>query len=286
MSRLRTLQISSCAMLASSLLFANAPTREEKDLIRMAQEHRHHGIREVVDDVKRGWQVIEYFLKDVRMNNRVHAALSEKWQRMYSYNDSSVYLKITDEDIVSIFEQMLLELQPTISYFSKQREISKVRHEARAFARDVQSEYRPTVEKAQRLIMSNLKEHIPEKMRHDISECTERVCKDGIRFMLYQILLKHNNGFNRYDVRFINAKLEMLLAQWQRDYPYCCVSTYESWAFAILQDLLFAECAVCMDHKADRYMSCCKTKSICRSCYHRVSSCPLCRAPKRQRTRS
>ncbi len=278
----------SCALALSctASLFGVAPTREEKDLLRLAQERRHHGIREVVDDIKRGWGVIEYFLKDVKLNARVHACLAERWQQAYRYNDSSAYAKISERDITTLFEQFLLELQPGISYFDKQRALDRVRRDARSFGREIQSEFRVTVEKAQRIILVNLKDHIPHKMHQEILEGTTHVLKDGIRFLLYVILQKHNGGFNRYDVRFINAKLDMLIAQYGQDYPYASQSMYESWAFSVLQDLLFAECSVCMDHKADRYMSCCKTKSICRSCYHRVSSCPLCRAPKRRSTRS
>jgi len=267
-------------------IFATAPTREEKDLLRLAHERRHNGIRDVIDDIKRGWGVIEYFLKDVKLNVRVHACLAERWQQAYRYNDSSAYAKITERDIVALFEQFLLELQPGISYFDKQRALDRVRRDARSFGREIQSEFRLTVERAQRIILVNLKDHIPHKMRQEIVDGTTHVMKDGIRFLLYVILQKHNDGFNRYDVRFINAKLDMLIAQYGQDYPYASQGLYESWAFSLLQDLLFAECSVCMNHKADRYMSCCKTKSICRSCYHRVSSCPLCRAPKRRSTRS
>lgn len=262
-------------------LAAIAPTREEKEFLRVARQRNHQGARELIADMKHAWGVVSYFHKGVGLNNKLHDALAECWQQAYRYNDSSYYLKITEQDLTRIFELMIMELQPRISYYEKQRATSQLRPDAHAFARESQQEFRATVERAQRLIMRHLSAHIPATLREQMANATTRVFKDGIRFTLYVALQKHANGFTRHDVNYINAKVRMFIREVERDYPYISVAQYESWVFALLQDLLFAECAVCMDHKADRYMPCCKSKAICRKCYSRVSSCPLCRAPKR-----
>jgi len=262
-------------------LCAIAPTQEEKEFLRIARQRNFSGATDLVSHMKHAWGVVSYFHKGVGLNDRVNARLAECWQQAYRYNDSSYYLKITDHDIVQLFEQMLVELQPRISYYEKQRASSAVRHDAHTFARESQHEFRSTVERAQRLIMRHLAGHLPADLREQMASATTRVFKDGIRFTLYVALQKYGNGFTRHDVNYINAKVGMFIRESEKQYPYVSVALYESWVFSLLQDLLFAECAVCMDHKADRYMSCCKTKAICRKCYSRVSSCPLCRASKR-----
>ncbi len=265
-------------------LFSIAPTVEEKELLRIARERHHNGIKEIIADVKYGWSVVEYFHKGVALNKRVNKVLAECWQRAYGRDDSSYSTKIKERDLTKIFEQFLIEMQPNIIYYEKQTALTKFKHDAYYFGRESQREFRHTIQKAQRIIVKHLKEYIPLKMRQEYENSTERVFKDGIRFLLYVILKKYNKGFNRHEVKFINAKIEMFVNEMGREYPYISVAAFESWACSLLQDLLFAECVVCMNHRADRYMTCCKTKNICRKCYARVSACPLCRAPKRTRS--
>lgn len=271
----------SLACLQIVSLCAIAPTHEEQEFLKLARQRKFSGARELVADMKHAWGVVSYFHKGVRLNNKAEAALTDRWQKAYRYNDSSYYLKITDRDLIHIFENMLVELQPRISYYDKNRASSAMRHDAQAFARESQHEFRPTLERAQRLIMHHLAPHLSADLRQEMSNATTRVFKDGIRFTLYVALQKYNNGFTRHDVNYINAKVGMFIREVEKEYPYVSVALYESWVCSLLQDLLFGECVVCMDHKADRYMSCCKTKAICRKCYSRISSCPLCRAAKR-----
>lgn len=259
-----------------------APTMEEQELLRIARKHNHPGIREVIADVKHGWAVVEYFHKGVGLNKRVQNALNDCWQYGYARDSSSYSTKITEQDITQVFEQFVLEMLPNITYYEKQSALNTFKNDAYYFGRESQREFRPTIEKGQRLILKHLKGYIPQKMRQAIDNGTDRVFRDGIRFLIYILLRQHNNGFNQDDVKFINAKLEMFVQEMGRQYPYISEAQFESWACSLLQDLLFAECVVCMDHKADRFMECCKTKNICSKCAARVSSCPLCRAPKRK----
>ncbi len=261
-----------------------APTAEEKELLRVARERHHNGIKEIIADMKHGWSVVEYFHKGVALNKRVNTVVTECWQQAYGRDDSSYSIKIGEHELTKIFEQFLIEMQPNITYYARQTALTKFKHDAHSFGRASQKEFRSTIEKAQRIIVKHLKEFIPLKLRQEFENSTERVFKDGVRFLLYVMLKKYNNGFNRHDVKFINAKIEMFVREMGREYPYISIAAFESWVCALLQDLLFAECVVCMDHRADRYMTCCKTKSICRKCYSRVSACPLCRAPKRSRS--
>lgn len=258
-----------------------APTIEEQELLKIAREHHHPGVKDFIEGVKHGWSVLEYFHKGVELNKRVALALTECWQHSYMRDDSSYSIKITDHEITRIFEQFLIELQSHISYYEKQKALGRFKNDLYYFSREGQAEYRPTIEKGQRIILKNLKEYIPLKMRQDIETSTERVFKDGIRFLLYVLLTKHNKGFTKDDVGFINAKMRMFLNEVGRDYPYISVMQFECWVCSLIQDLLFSECVICMDNKGEQYMRCCKTKSICKKCYAYISSCPLCCAPKK-----
>ncbi len=262
----------------SQLALTIAPTAEEKELQKKARSH-NKDVKDVIADIKHGWSVIEYFHEGVALNKRVETVLTECWQQAYRRDDSSYSIKIIDRDMVTYFEQFLLELQPHISYYEKQRALGKLKNDLFYFNRESQAEFRPTIELAQRMIVKNLKDYIPLKMRQNFENSTERVFKDGMRFLLYVMLKKHNKGFTQEDVKFVNARLEMYLNEAGRNYPYISVGQFESWACSLLQDLLFSECIICMDKKGEQFMSCCKTKSICRGCVKRLQNCPLCRVP-------
>ncbi len=272
------------ALIAFSLsVSAIAPTAEEKEFQHKAKQNRID-VRDLVADLKHGWSVVEHFHKGVSLNNRVNTVLTDCWQQSYVRDDSSYSTKITEHTILSIFEQFLIEMQPGISSYNKQNAMGKMRNDAYYFGRDSQREFRETVEKGQRLILKHLKDHIPLHMRQEFENGTERIFKDGMRFLIYVLLKKHNNGFGRNDVRFINAKMEMFLNDIGKEYPYISIFKFESWIFSLLSDLMFSECVVCMDAKGQRYMSCCKTKAVCKKCYTYLSSCPLCRAPKKSKS--
>ena len=259
---------------------AIAPTVEEKEFQHKARQNKID-VRDLISDVKHGWSVVEWFHKGVGLNSRVNKALTECWQQAYGRNDSSYSTKITEQNLLRIFEQFLIEMQSNISYYEKQNAMGRIQNDAYYFGKDTQRDCRQTVEKGQRIILKHLKDHIPLKMRQEFENGTDHVFKDGIRFLIYVLLKKYNKGFRRSDVQFINARMEMLLNDIGKDYPYVSVSKFESWAFSLLNDLMFSECVICMDAKGERYMSCCKTKAVCRKCYKYLSSCPLCRAPKR-----
>ncbi len=187
--------------------FSIATTAEEKELLRVARERHHNGIKEIIADVKHGWAVIEYFHKGVSLNKRVNKVLTECWQQAYGRDDSAYSTKIKERDLAKIFEQFLIEMQPNIIYYEKQTALTKFKHDAHYFGRESQREFRPTIEKAQRIIVKHLKEYIPLKMRQEFENGTERIFKDGMSFLFYVILKKYNKGFNRHDVIFITAKI-------------------------------------------------------------------------------
>ena len=116
-------------------------------------------------------------------------------------------------------------------------------------------------------------------MSRDFTAGTDRVFKDGMRFLLF-VLLNKRKKIDINDEKFVNAKVAMFLTEMGRQYPYVSASQFESWAFGLLNDLFFGECVVCMDKRSELFMPCCKSKSICKSYYTYVKNCPLCRAPK------
>jgi hypothetical protein len=267
------------AIVAHSLLLSYT-TYEEKTLIQKAHQERFKNIEEVIDLIKEAWSVLEQCHKGIALNKRVKDAFAERWRLAYMYNDSSYSTKITEQDIATIFEQFLIELNPSISYYQKHTAMSMLGGTLYQFAREPQTEFRATIELAQKLILQNLEPYFTPGIKQEVEADTDHFFKDGFRFLLFVVLKKYHKNFSSDDERFINEKIAMFLTEAGRTYPYISTMQFEAWVFALLQDLLFSECQICMHRKVDCYLSCCKTRTICSTCYANVYQCPFCRAPK------
>ena len=274
--------VSVACLLSVSGLLGHAQTEEERELILSARQHRFKRIKSIVSLVKESWETLEHFHKGIFLNKRVRDVLVECWRNAYARNDSSYSVKITQQDMMKFFEQFLIEIDSSISYYQQRKALDGMRNDAYKFSREPQQEYRETIEKASKLILKHLAPHIPSRVKNEFTVGTERVFKDGIRFLFFVMLKRYNKGFTSDDEQFINAKMDMFLHEMGCQYPYIAASQFESWAFAMFQDLLFGECRICMDKKADKYLSCCKTRTICKKCYAYMHECPLCRAPLRK----
>jgi hypothetical protein len=249
-------------------------------LLQKAHQERFGHIEDAISLVKEGWAVLEQCHSGIAINKRIKDALTECWQRSYNFNDSAYSIKITTQDVTRMFEQFLIELNPSISYYHKQAAISAMHAELYQWAAEMQNEYRATIERTQKLILRNLAPYFPAGFVKDLETDTDHFFKDGFRFLIFVILKKYNKSFSKEDELFINEKIGMFLMETGRTYPYISSTQFEAWVFATLHDLMFAECQVCMDRKADQYVPCCKTRNICKQCYAKLYQCPFCRAIK------
>ncbi len=262
-------------------VFAHAQTHEEKELLEKAREHRFRNMSGVVRTIKSSWSVIEWMHQGVSYNSSINEELTDCWRRAYSINDSSRSLKITRQDMMDVFQCNLKKINPNLSFSQKSAALRAMYSDAHDFVRHhIQSEFRETIQKAQRLILKNIKPYIPASANREFAGDTERVFKDGMCFLILVLLNKQKKNLDSNDERFVRAKVDMFIRETSRQYPYVSAAQFESWAFSLLNDLFFGECVVCMDARSELFMSCCKTKSLCRGCYARIHTCPLCRAPK------
>lgn len=275
-------------ILFSCDVFSHSQTIEQKELLAKAREYNFRNINGVIKTCKSAWSVLEREHQGVSYNRKINDALTDCWRRSYAIDDSSRSVKITRQDMMEIFQANLNEINSHITFSQKSAALRAMYSDAHDFVRNYkQMEFRATIEKAQKLILKNLKPYISVGSGGGggVSGMGDRIVaqtsvfKSNMRFLLLVLLNKHRRIDNN-DEQFIDAKVNMFVTEVGRQFPYISAIQFESWVFSLLQDLFFGECVVCMDTRSEIFMPCCKSKSICRSCYSRVSSCPLCRAAK------